>query len=85
VQLKGWATCPSKSLHARAIEESVLRRIQEANSGIADVADWERMDRTRQVAALHMIIDRVGYDGRSRQTSIRLREPEVGAEPEAEA
>jgi site-specific DNA recombinase len=32
-QQKGWAVCPSKSLPAQAIEESVLGRIRQAQAG----------------------------------------------------
>ena len=36
-QRKGWAECPSKSLPAAAIEESVLGRMREAGRGISSV------------------------------------------------
>jgi hypothetical protein len=78
-QRAGWASCPSKSLPARAIEESALRRIRETGSGIADAAEWEQMDRTDQVAAIRGIVERVGYDGRARRISIRFRQPEIAA------
>jgi len=74
-QQKGWATCPSKSLPARAIEESVVERIREAKvAGIADAAEWDQMNRVLQVEAIHSVIARVGYDGRDRQISIHFRE-----------
>src|ERR1039458_8711734 len=47
-QQKGWAVCPSKSLPAQAIEESVLGRIRQARGGAADAAAWEQMGRERQ-------------------------------------
>jgi hypothetical protein len=47
-QQKGWAVCPSKSLPAQAIEESVLGRIRQAQGGAADAAAWEQMGRERQ-------------------------------------
>jgi site-specific DNA recombinase len=71
-QQKGWAVCPSKSLPAQAIEESVVRRVREAQGGIADGAEWERMDRALQVETIQAMVERVGYDGKARQISIRF-------------
>src|ERR1035437_8363518 len=62
-QPRGWAACPAKSLSARGIEESVLGQIREAQHGIFDSAEWERMDRTQQVEAIQTIVERIGYDG----------------------
>ena len=76
-QQKGWATCPSKSLPAQAIEESVLGRIGQVAGGIADATLWEQMDRGQQQKALQAIVERVGYNGATRQISIRFRPPEV--------
>jgi site-specific DNA recombinase len=84
-QREGWACCPSKSLPARAIEESVLRQIRERRCGIAESPEWEQMDRTDQVAAVQGIVERVGYDGRARRISIRFRQPEIAAGQEARA
>jgi hypothetical protein len=81
-QRKGWAVCPAKSLPARAIEESVLRRLGEAQRGIFDPCEWEQVDRTRQVEAIQSIVERIGYDGVARQISIRFHA--VGG-PEARA
>ena len=71
-QRKGWAVCPTKSLPARGIEESVLRRIWEAQRGLSDPAEWEQMDRTRQVEEIQAVVERIGYDGAARQISIRF-------------
>jgi site-specific DNA recombinase len=79
-QQRGWAVCPSKSLPARAIEESVIGRIREAQVGaIADAPEWEQMDRALQVNAVHSVIARVGYDGRDRQISIHFRQGSEGS------
>jgi len=75
-QRKGWATCPSKSLPAQAIESSVLGRIRQAQ-GVADAAPWEEMDREQQREMIEAIVERVGYNGATRQISIRFRAPEV--------
>jgi site-specific DNA recombinase len=74
-QRKGWAVCPAKSLPARGIEESVLGQIREAQGGLFDPAEWEQMDRTRQVEAIHATVERIGYNGIKRQVSIRFRPP----------
>jgi site-specific DNA recombinase len=83
-QRKGWAVCPGKSLPARAIEESVLARIRDAQPAVFDAAGWEEMDRTRQVEAMQAIVARVGYDGAVRQISIRFH-PDRVTVPGAEA
>jgi hypothetical protein len=78
-QRKGWAVCPGKSLPARAIEESVLGRIREAQHGVLDPVEWLQMDRAGQVEAIQAIVARVGYDGIAHQISIRFHLPEIPA------
>src|ERR1019366_6484397 len=46
-QRKGWAACPAKSLPARAIEESVLNRLRDAQHAMFALTEWEQMDRLR--------------------------------------
>jgi site-specific DNA recombinase len=75
-QRKGWAACPSKSLPARAIEESVLKRLREKHPARFGVSEWDQMDRNRQVEVMQGIVERVGYDGAARQISIRFRAAE---------
>jgi site-specific DNA recombinase len=60
-QKHGWKTCPSRSLPASAIEESVLARLSLAPDYTAP-------------ETVQGIIERIGYDGRTRQVSILLRE-----------
>jgi site-specific DNA recombinase len=84
-QQKGWAVCPSKSLPAQAIEESVLGRIRQAQGGDADARAWEQMDRERQREVIAGLVERIRYNGATRQISIRLRAPEVVAAQEARA
>jgi site-specific DNA recombinase len=74
---KGWAACPSKSLPARGIEESVLGQIRAAARVLIDPAEWEHVDRTRQIEAVQAIVERVGYDGIKRQISIRFHPPGI--------
>jgi hypothetical protein len=83
-QRKGWAVCPGKSLSARTIEESVLGQIRETQSAMIDPAEWEQLDRTRQVEAVQAVVERVGYDGIGRQISIRFHPP-VTVSPGEEA
>jgi site-specific DNA recombinase len=84
-QQRGWASCPSKSLPAQAIEESVLRQVRDAEVGIADVTGWDKMDRTGQIAALQSVVARIGYDGTAQRISIRFREAVMVAGQEARA
>jgi site-specific DNA recombinase len=72
-QRKGWAVCPAKSLPAQAIEESVLGRIRERHTGVFEPAEWEQLDRARQVEAMQSTVERIGYDGTARQISIRFQ------------
>jgi hypothetical protein len=77
-QRKGWAVCPSKSLPARVIEESVLARVKAAQGKTCHGADWEPMDRAQQIETIQGIVERIGYDGAAREISIRFREPASG-------
>jgi len=74
-QKNGWATCPSKSLPAQAIEESVLGRVRE---GMDRATPWKEMDRQRQREIVEALVERVGYNGTTRQISVRFRTSEAG-------
>ena len=78
-QRKGWAVCPAKSLPARAIEESIVGQIREAQCGMLDAPEWEHMDRGQQVEIIRAIVERIGYDGTARQVSIGFRQPAMPA------
>ncbi len=69
---KGRDVCPAKSLPARAIEQSVVGQIQAVRKGVFDCSDWEHIDRAVQVEAIQTIVERIGFDGASRQISIRF-------------
>ena len=73
MQRRGWDACPSKSLPALAIEESVLNRIRESRPGTMEPSAWVQMDRLRQVATIQEIIERVSYEGVARRVSIRFQ------------
>ncbi len=64
---------PDFSSGLRAIEESVLNRLRDAQPAMFGPSEWEQMDRTRQVEVMGDLIERVGYDGAARQISIRFR------------
>jgi site-specific DNA recombinase len=72
-QRRGWRFCPAKSLPARAIEESVLKRLWEAQPPRAGTTEWEQLDRTRQVEVMNTFVERVDYDGAARHISIQFR------------
>jgi site-specific DNA recombinase len=76
-QRSGWAACPTKSLPARGIEESVLGQIREVHPGTMDPAEWEQRDRAGQLKAVQAIVERVGYDAISRKIFIRFHAPAI--------
>jgi len=78
-QRKGWAGCPAKSLPARGIEESVLAWLRQRQPARFGAAEWEPMDRARQVEAIQAIIERIGYDAAARQISIRFHPAAIPA------
>jgi hypothetical protein len=47
-----------------------------------ELSAWEQMDRTGQVEAMRAIVERIGYNGASRQISIRFQ-PSAGDEAKA--
>jgi hypothetical protein len=81
-QRKGWAACPSKSLPARAIEESVLQRLRDAQPERFGAAEWEQLDRRQQVEVMQTFVERVGYDGAARQISIRFHPAAITTDEE---
>ena len=73
-QRNGWAACPAKTLPAHAIEESVIQRVRSTQYELPDAAEWERVDRTVQIASLKSVVARIGYTASSQQISIRFHE-----------
>jgi site-specific DNA recombinase len=70
-QRNGWASCPSKSLPAQAVEQSVLRQV--AATG------WDQMERPELIAAIRALVERIGYDGTTQQISIRFHQAQGDA------
>ena len=50
-----------------------MDRLREAQPALFGPAEWEQMERTRQVEAIQALVQRIGYDGAARQISIRFR------------
>jgi site-specific DNA recombinase len=84
-QRRGRAMCPAKSLPARSIEDSVLSRIREAQRGLFPTGEWEQLERIRQVEAVHAMVARVGYEGITRQITIRFHAAALRAGGETQA
>ena len=61
----------------------MLGRVREAQLGILDASEWEKMDRIRQIEAIQAIVERIGYDGAGRQISVRFHPPAAGEEAQA--
>ena len=58
--------------------------VREEQHGVFDCAEWDEMDRARQVQSMQAAVERVGYDGAARQISIRFHAAEITtAESEA--
>jgi len=75
-QRKGWAVCPTKSLPARHIEDSVLAHVQAKQ---LTPIEWEQLDSVQRVAAIQRIVERVGFEGTTGRVSIRFHPiPESG-------
>jgi site-specific DNA recombinase len=58
-QMRGWKSCPAKTLPAREIEEAVMAQLQ---------------DETIEPASLERLVERISYDGVTRQVSMTFRE-----------
>ena len=72
-QRKGWAACPSKSLPAAAIEESVVGRIRQARPELYAEREWGEMEKQRQVEVIQASVARIDFDGVTRTVTIQFR------------
>ena len=54
--------------------------LRESQFVTLDGSAWEQMDRTRQIGVLQAMIERIGYDGRTQQISIRFHPTPVAPE-----
>jgi site-specific DNA recombinase len=71
-QRKGWAVCPSKRLPAQRIEDSILGQLRLTQPAMTNVAEWEQLDRNLQIETIQSLVERIGYNGITRQVSIRF-------------
>jgi hypothetical protein len=69
---KGWAVCPAKSLPAQRIEDSIVGQLRLNRPGMASPSVWEQLDRRKQIETIQALVERIGYDGRTRQVSIQF-------------
>ena len=79
VREKGWKACPTKSIAARAIEESVVAQLRSALQIEAardelrlSEADWLAFDERNPDSLLKAVVRRVGYDGTNGTVSLDL-------------
>jgi site-specific DNA recombinase len=63
-QMRGWKSCPAKTLPAREIEEAVLAKLQ---------------SQAVEPTSLKDLVERISYDGATRQVSMTLREGAICA------
>jgi hypothetical protein len=62
--MRGWKSCPAKTLPAREIEDAVI-------------AQFER--EAIEPTSLEQLVERISYDGVTRQVSMTLREGAICA------
>jgi site-specific DNA recombinase len=76
---KGWSACPTKSVPARAIEESVVTQLRATLTvdsarqqlGVSD-AEWLTLDEGKPENLIRSVVERVTYDGISGAVSLDL-------------
>jgi site-specific DNA recombinase len=76
---QGWSVCPTKSISARVIEESIVKQLRSALRidgarepfGVSD-ADWLAFDEGDPVSLVLAVVKRVSYDGASGAVSLEL-------------
>ena len=76
----GWHACPTRSVPARVIEESVVVQLRAALSAdqlrgqvrISEI-DWLNFMESDPSALIHDVVERIGYDGSSGAVSLKLR------------
>jgi hypothetical protein len=76
---KGWRACPTKSIAAREIEESIVNQLRSAlrvegareQFRVSDV-DWLAFDEGNPSNLVRTVVKRVSYDGVSGTVSLEL-------------
>ena len=74
-QRRGWNACPSQSIAAKVIEESVLEQIR--NNG----KRGKRHQQEHVGERLNRLVERVGYDGTTGRVTLTFRPAESMDEP----
>jgi hypothetical protein len=76
-RLRGWATCPSKSVPAGDIERLVVEQIGQLSPEEPALENfdtlWSGLTPERQARLLRQLIERVDYDGLAGKLAITLR------------
>jgi len=83
---KGWSACPTKSVPARMIEDSVVLQLRTALATAetreqlhVPESDWEALE-TGQGETVRSLVRDVSYDGATGAVSLRLRGSETSRE-----
>jgi hypothetical protein len=83
---KGWSACPTKSVPARMIEDSVVDQLRTALGALetrerlsVSEADWQAFDQGDR-GLVRELITKVSYDGTIGAVSLSLRESEPSHE-----
>lgn len=74
-QKRGWNACPSRSIPAAEIERFVIDRIRREAQAVGPAlaaldGAWEALSLPQQARFLHLLLERVDYDGRSGEMAI---------------
>ncbi len=85
-RLNGWHTCPTKSLSADVIEESVVAQLRIALSTeetrkqlLVSDADWQVFE-GEPARLVRVVIEKIGYDGTTGAVSLNLGSSRVNHE-----
>jgi beta-xylosidase len=70
----GWATCPTKSVPAGAVENYLREQVTQIADEVGPefVRLWNSFSMTEQNKHLPKLIERIEYDGRSGSMAIRF-------------
>jgi hypothetical protein len=83
---KGWSACPTKSVPARMIEDSVVDQLRTALGGpetrerlTVSETDWQAFDQSDR-GLVRALVAKVSYDGTTGAVSLSLRGGEASRE-----
>ncbi len=83
-QRRGWDTCPSKSIPATETERFVVREVHSScqEEAAGSEAGWDSRSTPEQAQMLTRLVERIEYDGRRGDLSIRLTNDARGEKSE---